>query len=264
MKLAARIEGIGLVGPGLAGWNASRAVLKGDVPYVSRATVLSAPDALPANERRRAGKSVKLSLAAGLEAAHAAGRSPRDLVAIFASSSGDGENCHSICEALASDDRSISPTRFHNSVHNAPSGYWGIATGAMRPADCIGAYDASFAAGLLEALTRLAADPSQPALVIAYDAPYPEPLNGARPIADSFAVALVLAAPGDAARGRSLTLDLVREAPEALADASFERMRRGIPAARALPLLMLLAREGAGETVIEYLDGLALRARIAP
>ncbi len=263
MKLAARIEGIGLVGPGLAGWSASRAILNGEVPYVPRATVLPAPEALPANERRRAGKSVKLSLAAGLEAARAAGRSPRDLVAIFASSSGDGENCHSICEALASDDRSISPTRFHNSVHNAPSGYWGIATGAMRPADCIGAYDASFAAGLLEALTRLAADPSQPALVIAYDAPYPEPLNGARPIADSFAVALALASPESATHGPGLTLELARESPEALADATFERMRCGIPAARALPLLMLLAREGGGATLIEYLDGLALRATIA-
>jgi Beta-ketoacyl synthase, N-terminal domain len=264
MKLAARIEGIGLVGPGLAGWIASREMLRGRVPYVSRPTDLPIPEALPANERRRAGKSVKLALAAGLEAARAAGRSPRDLVAIFASSSGDGENCHSICADLACDDRSISPTRFHNSVHNAPSGYWGIATGAMRPADCVAAYDASFGAGLLEAMTRLAADPSQPVLAIAYDSPYPEPLNGARPIADSFAVAIALASSASTTRGPTLTLELARELPEALSDETLERMRRGIPAARALPLLLLLAREAGGETVIEYLDGLALHARIEP
>mgnify|MGYP002075717815 CR=1 FL=1 len=34
---------------------------------------------------------------------------------------------------FASDDRLISPTRFHNSVHNAPSGYWSIAARSTRP-----------------------------------------------------------------------------------------------------------------------------------
>jgi hypothetical protein len=263
MKLAATIEGIGLVGPGLASWKEGREALAGRAVYVAKPTVLPVPEALPATERRRAGKSVKVSLAAGLEAAQHAGRSTRDLVAVFSSSSGDGDTCHSICETLASDDRLISPTRFHNSVHNAPAGYWGIATGAMGPADCLGAFDASFGAGLLEGLARLAADPSQPVLVIAYDSPYPEPLHGARPIDDSFAVALVLAAASGATRGLRLEVELGRAAPSAMQDASLERMRRGIPAARALPLLTLLAREAAGETVIEYLDAVTLLARVS-
>jgi hypothetical protein len=263
MKLAARIEGVGLVGPGLASWAAGRDALAGRAPYAAKPTILPAAESLPATERRRAGKSVKLSLAAGLEAAAQAGRAPRDLVAIFTSSSGDGENCHSICETLASDDRMISPTRFHNSVHNAPAGYWGIATGAMRPADCLAAFDASFGAGLLEALTRLAADPAQPVLVIAYDAPYPEPLNGVRPIADSFAVALVLAAPHDSTRGPLLEVDLRRAPAQSLDDAALERVRREIPSARALPLLVLLARDAPGEATLDYLDGLALHARIS-
>ena len=262
MKLAARVEGIGLVGPGLASWQQAREALTGHVAYVPRPTVLPVPEALPATERRRAGKSVKLSLAAGLEAARGADRSPRDLVAIFASSSGDGDTCHSICETLASDDRLISPTRFHNSVHNAPAGYWGIATGAMRPADCLGAYDASFGAGLLEALARLAADPSQPVLVISYDAPYPEPLHGARPIADSFAVALSLAAPASG-RGPLLEVEMGRGTPRAMDDASLEALRRAIPAARALPLLALLAGGDSGEAVIEYLDAVTLHVRVS-
>jgi hypothetical protein len=261
MKLAATIEGIGLVGPGLTGWEQAREVLAGRAAYSSRPTILPAPEALPATERRRAGKSVKVSLAAGLEAARDAGREPRDLVAIFASSSGDGENCHSICETLATDERLISPTRFHNSVHNAPAGYWGIATGCMRSADCLGAYDASFGAGLLEGLARLAADPAQPVLVIAYDAPYPEPLQGARPIADSLAVALVLSAAPSAGRGR-IEVELTRAAPSPMSDAAFEKLRRGIPAARSLPLLALLARGAPGEAVIEYLEGTSLHARV--
>jgi beta-ketoacyl synthase-like protein len=206
---------------------------------------------------------VKASLAAGLEAAGQSGRSPRDVVAIFSSSSGDGENCHSICETLASEDRLISPTRFHNSVHNAPAGYWGIATGSMRPADCLGAFDASFGAGLLEALVRLAADPSQPVLVIAYDAPYPQPLHGARPIDDTFAVAFMLSAPSAAAKGPRIEVELSRRLADTLDDAVLEKMRRGIPAARSLPLLRLLAARESGEAVIDYLEAVTLRAQVS-
>jgi len=63
MALVARVEGVGLVGPGLSGWEASRAILAGREPYTRAAAVIPAPDALPAVERRRAGKSVKLDLA---------------------------------------------------------------------------------------------------------------------------------------------------------------------------------------------------------
>ena len=40
-------------------------------------------------------------------------------------------------------------------MHNAASGYWGIATGATPAANALCAYDGSFAAGLLEALTQV-------------------------------------------------------------------------------------------------------------
>jgi hypothetical protein len=45
-------------------------------------------------------------------------------------------------------------------------------------------------------------------------------------------------------------------------DPALEAVRSGIPAARALPLLQILAR-GAGDAPIEYLDGAHLVARIA-
>ncbi|HSN20552.1 MAG TPA: beta-ketoacyl synthase chain length factor, partial [Usitatibacter sp.] len=197
------------------------------------------------------------------EAASAAGRDPARLAAVFASSSGDGENCHAICEVLASDDRQISPTRFHNSVHNAPAGYWGIATGATASADSMGAFDASFGAGLLEALARLAAEPQLPVVLVAYDAPYPEPLHATRPVPEPFAVAMVLAAPGEG-RGPAIGATFTDEAPQAMDDAGLERLRRAIPAARALPLLARLARGEPGAVTLEYLDGLRLRVEIRP
>jgi hypothetical protein len=263
MKLAARVEGVGLVGPGLPGWDGSRAILAGQQPYVSEATKIPAPEALPAVERRRAGKSVKLALAAGIAAAADAGREARELTAVFASSTGDGENLHAICEALASEDRLISPTRFHNSVHNAPSGYWGIATGATPPADSLAAFDASFGAGLVEALGRIATEPGRGVVLISYDAPYPQPLHATRPIPDGFAAALVLMAADASPRGMAIQVDTTRDAVSTMDDAALESVRASIPAARALPLLALLARGVAGRTVIEYLDGLSLDVRAA-
>ena len=35
---------------------------------------------------------------------------------------------------LAADPRELSPTRFHNSVHNAPAGYWTVAAHCHAPA----------------------------------------------------------------------------------------------------------------------------------
>ena len=263
MALAARVEGVSIIGPGLGGWESSRAILAGEKPYVPAPTAIPAPEALPATERRRAGKSVKLALAAGLAAVQAAGREARDLSAVFASSTGDGENLHAICEALASDDRLISPTRFHNSVHNAPSGYWGIATGATQPADSLAAFDASFGAGLLEALGRIAADPSRPVVLIAYDAPYPEPLHATRPIPDGFAVGLTLASIAGASHGRTIEVASSGERATAMHDAGLESLRRAIPAARALPLFALLAKDKPGHAMIEYLDSRALDVQVS-
>src|ERR1035437_11049086 len=122
---------MGLLGPGLTDWLTSQAVLSGQQPYQPHKPVLPSPALLPAAERRRSSAIVKLTLAAGLEAIKAAGLDAASLPSVFSASGGDGETCHVICEMLASDDRQISPTRFHNSVHHVAAGYWSIATGAM-------------------------------------------------------------------------------------------------------------------------------------
>lgn len=262
MKLSARIEGIGLVGPGIAGWREARSILAGGQRYEPQRTVIPTPDALPPVERRRAGKCVRMALAAGLAAAEDAGRAPKDMAAIFTSSTGDGEILHAICETLASEDRQISPTRFHNSVHNAPAGYWGIATGAMQPSDSLGAFDASFGAGLVEALGRLAADPTVPVLLIAYDAPYPEPLFSARPVPDSFGVGMVMSAVEGERGLATLSMETTSRPATRLDDAQLEAVRTAIPAARSLPLLALLAGQGSGEAVIGYLDDLSLAVEV--
>jgi hypothetical protein len=163
---------------------------------------------------------------------------------------------------LASAERQLSPTRFHNSVHNAAAGYWSIATGATPASNALCAYDASFAAGLLEALTQVAIERTA-VLLIAYDASYPEPLRTVRPIPDAFAVAMVLAPHvGPAALGK-IEAHLSGAPADTIAE-PLESLRRAIPAARSLPLLAQLARSGAGNAVLEYLDHAGLVVTVSP
>ena len=274
-KLTAHIEGMGLLGPGLDGWANSVAVLQGRSPYLRQSTVVPMPDGLPPAERRRLGLVVKLALSVGLQATSKAGVDPDALPAVFASSGGDGQNCHEICQALANDEKLISPTRFHNSVHNAAAGYWSIATRSKAASNALCAFDWSFAAGLLEAVTQVAVDRTR-VLLVAYDAPYPQPLFDKRPISEAFGVAFVLAPSGAPVGGlpgaTSMTADGIGRLTLRLDDAPADRMdnaelealRASIPAARALPLLQRLAAGGAGVVNIDYLDGRSLAVEVAP
>lgn len=260
---SAWIRSIGVLGPGIASWPECSAVLVGDRDYRPAPTVLTAPDLLPPAERRRAVRVVKLALGIGLEAVQAGGMDPQRLATVFSSSGGDGFNCHHICETLASDDRQISPTRFHNSVHNAAAGYWSIATGATAPSAVLCAGDGSFAAGLLDALTQVAID-REPCLLLAYDADYPEPLRAKRPIPDAFGVSLLLTPDGgDGCLGR-ISARLARAPADTLADPALEALRKSIPAARSLPLLHAIATRHAGCVVVDYLDHARLAVDFQP
>ncbi|MDP3585904.1 MAG: beta-ketoacyl synthase chain length factor [Thiobacillus sp.] len=261
VKLAAYLDGIGLVGPGLDNWLAARPILAGAVPYESRPLAVAAPQSLPPAERRRTGVAIKVALAVGQEACANGQLDARQLAAVFSSSGADNDNCDAICKVLASDDRSISPTRFHNSVHNAPAGYWGIASGAMTPATVLCAHDGSFGAGLLEAMTQVAIDRCG-TLLIAYDMPYPEPLHAKRPLPAAFGIALALMPERSAHSLARIELSLVDAESAALAEPELEALRRAIPAARGLPLLQAIACGAGGRVVLDYLAPLSLAVEI--
>jgi Beta-ketoacyl synthase, N-terminal domain len=261
------VEGIGLLGPGLSSWAQGRQRLDGSSPYQPGRCVLPLPMSLPAAERRRAGAVVRVSLAVGQEAVAASGLQAAALPSVFSSSSGDAINCHEICSALASGDRLISPTRFHNSVHNAAAGYWSISSGSMASSSVLCARDASFAAGLLEAMTQTVVEQTT-VLLVAYDTDYPEPMHSVRPVPDSFGVALVLS-PVRSERSIaqwSLTAAtcISGATPDRLDDGALEDVRQSIPAARCLPLLRSVALQNAGTVVLDYLAGLQLTVQVAP
>jgi hypothetical protein len=251
-RLSAYVEGVGLCGPGFAGWPSGARLLREPEAWQYQPTVVPALQCLPSAERRRTGTTVRLALTVGLEAVTHAGADASRLPAVFTSSGGDGQNCHEICEVLASADRQLSPTRFHNSVHNAAAGYWGIATGATAACNALCAYDASFAAGLLEAVTQLTIE-STAVLLVAYDAAYPEPMRAVRPLADAFAVALLLTphrTPRSLAR---LAVGLSSEVASVCPHPGLEQLRATIPAARSLPLLAQLACAASGSVSLDYL-----------
>jgi hypothetical protein len=263
MSIAAYVRGIGVLGPGLEGWPQARAILTADAVYESRPTVLPAPALLPAAERRRCGRVVKLVLGVAAEATREAEVDPQQLPSVFASSGGDGQNCHELCESLAVATPEVSPTRFTNSVHNAPAGYWSIATRAERESTVLGAFDASFGAGLLEALVQVSLERTA-LLLVAYDADYPQPLRAKRDIPDAFGAALVLEPEHSSHSLARIEAQLSAAAFEPMADAALERLRASIPAARSLPLLAALAGGARRSVVLEYLAPQNLRVRIEP
>lgn len=262
-RLSAYIDGVGAVGPGFDDWTALSAILAGSPSWQVTPTAIPAATALPPAERRRCGAIVKLSLAVGLQTAAAAGLEAAALPTVFAASGGDGTNCHEICQQLATEDRLISPTRFHNSVHNAAAGYWSIATGATAPSSVLCAHDGSFGAGLLEALAQVCCDDST-TLLIAADTPYPEPLRSARPIPHEFGIALALAPRRGQRSLARITVALHGGPGEQMADPQLEALRAAVPAARGLPLLAMLARTQSGGTVLDYLEGSRLAVTVEP
>jgi hypothetical protein len=263
MKL--HLDGVGLCTEGLPNWPAAREVLAGRSPYREAEIVMTASMLLPPAERRRTTDTVKLAMTVGSEAIAHAGLRAETVQSVFTSSGGDGKTITAILEVLASPLREVSPTRFHNSVHNAPAGYWSIATGCREASTSICAYDYSFAAGLLEAATRALAEQG-PILLVAYDVPYPAALAACRNIAAPFGAALVVSPRRTANTLADLSIEL-RQDPgaETLADdPMIEALRAGVPAARALPLLFALARGHGQEVILSHVANNGLAVRVTP
>jgi hypothetical protein len=263
MKLCGYIDGIGVLGPGLNDWPHAVEILHGRQPYRPVPTVLPVPAMLPPAERRRTGRVVKLALTVAMEAATRAGVDAAQVPSVFSSSGGDGHICHEICRALALPGREVSPTRFSNSVHNVAAGYWSIATGAMAQSNVLCAFDASYVAGLLDAMTQIAVD-RHAVLLVAYDTEYPPPLHAKRPIPDALGVAMLLTAERTARSVARIGVALTDETADKMPEPALETLRTAVPAGRSLPLLRLLATNTAGRVILDYLDVSRAAVQIDP
>jgi Beta-ketoacyl synthase, N-terminal domain len=253
------VGALALLAPGLEGWAAAREVLAGRRPYIAAPLVPPPPQSLPPAERRRTTATIRLAMAAAEASIAAAGAEAGRLASVFASSNGDGAVVGSILEALAGPTRVVSPTQFHNSVHNSPAAYWGIGSRSMGASTSFGCHDDTFAAGLLHAAAKAR---EAPVLFCAYDLPMPAPLAQVRQTAEPFAMAMVLTpskAPWSVA-----SLEVSFAAGEVPGSESPLPLQHANPIARSLPLLEALAREERATVHLPYLADSHLRIETTP
>ena len=264
------IAGIGICATGMATWAQAQTVLRSDVAQrVLDPLPRLSPDCLPPVERRRANATTRLAISAATQAIE--GMPPQEvaqLATVFSSSDGDGEVLAHMLAALAQAQVVLSPTLFHNSVFNAPAGYWSIGSHAHAASTTVSAGTASFAAGLKEAHGQVLAT-GAPVLYIAYDAPFPATLASFARSAEPFACALRLV-PLSASRGdgygrlEQARPDLEPKDPVIPPLAELCGFFAGNSAADALPLLVAIASRRRARLALVDLDGARLRLDYLP
>jgi hypothetical protein len=262
--LIVHIDGIGIWAPGIPDWAALIRVLESGESVQSDANARPSPSALPPTERRRAPEPVLIACEAAGQACAMAGRDPSTLACVFASTHGDLAITDAMCATLAADPRELSPTRFHNSVHNAPAGYWTVAAHCHAAATAISASEGSFAAGLLEAAIEVHAD-NESVLLSAYDIAARGPLAEVAPSTLPFAVAFVLSPTRGPRSLARLSLQTVqRSSASNDASTSLAPLMGNPMAAQSMPLLVTLGRRETAHVAIASGAGTALRIEVTP
>ena len=257
-SLSATVEGIGFWCNGLPDWSAARAFARG-AGLPDNAPARPSPQVLAPNERRRAPESVAVALEVALAACTDAQCDPATLASVFASTHGDLAITDYMCSTLVEDPRALSPTRFHNSVHNAAAGYWTIGNHCVRATTAISAFDASFAQGLLEALLQLAAG-APAVLLVGYDTASAGPLAPVSRSQGTLGGALVLSGAGHVGKPRLRVTLVDGNVPSARG--ALARLAVGNAMAPMLPLFDALAL-GDDAALLKAGPGRVLRVEIA-
>lgn len=200
------------------------------------------PGIIPARERRRAPQLVKMAVEVMQQACTMAGCEPDDVAVVFSSAMGDMEITDYMCKALAESPRLISPTRFHNSVHNAAPGYWSIATASHSPASAVSAHEFTASMALLEAAIQ-SAEEDLPVLVVTQELAAPVALAETCPSEQPFSAAFLLAPRGSGGAALcTLQLTVVQRACEWPAlPGSLQASLASNFGARLLPLMAAIA-----------------------
>lgn len=186
------IAGIGIWSPFFSNW---QAFCDGMNSGHWQADAQLRPGLIPARELRRSPQSVKMAVEVLSQACDMVKLDPSDMAVVFSSSMGDIQITDYLCRVLADTPGLVSPTRFHNSVHNATTGYWSIASQAHAPTNAVSAYAYTATMALFEAAVQ-AAEEDAPVLVVCQEMAAPEALHFACPSDHPFAMAMLLTKPG--------------------------------------------------------------------
>lgn len=258
------IAGIGAWMRGAPDWPSLREALRGSGGLIDNAPEKPAADVLPAAERRRAPDGVRLAVEVARQACAMADADPANLPCVFASTYGELAITDYVCETLARAPHELSPTRFHNSVLNAPAGYWTIAAGCTAASSAVTAHHRSFAAGLLEASAYACAE-GTPVLFASCDVASTGPLAEMTRTGIAFGMAIVLTPAPDG--GPRLQISLrpgLDDEPVAVALA-LQAVASDNPAnAHALALLAALAGRGKTDLCLPLSAGMSMDMEITP
>jgi hypothetical protein len=186
------LTGVGVWSESFSGWGQFCAVADGT--SVEADSKLQ-PELIPARERRRAPHFVKMAIEVMDQACTMAGIDRSSVATVFGSGMGDMQITDYMCRTLATMPRTISPTKFHNSVHNAATGYWSIATESHAPASAVSGYAHSSSIAMLEGATQ-AMEENIPVLVTVQEGAAPTPFKSIYDCDRPLAVSLLFTPPG--------------------------------------------------------------------
>lgn len=201
-ELHCKIVSIGTWGSHFEDWDALKSLLLGSDTPTDKLKGPK-PQVIPANERRRAPLPVRLAVESSWQATQEIDLDPNELTCVFVSGLGDTDLTDYMCKVLASENKELSPTKFHNSVHNAPAGYWTISTKSMGAANSIAGFEQSVSLTLMEALIQCEVEKT-PILVTLYDAPVSTVLRPLLENEEPFALSLVIVPQDHKANGIAL------------------------------------------------------------
>ena len=260
-----RVSGIGIWTHGITNW--AEFLQQQQAPAsISVPATAPAADIIPAREKRRVPLITRMAIEAGIQACRMAAIDPGLTTSVFSSCMGDTEVTDYMCRVLATPEKALSPTKFHNSVHNATSGYWSIFTQGHLSGGFAGAHLHSFATALIES-AALSITESKPTLLVMYDVANCNPMHDACPIDTPLAYALLIQPASDDANGRAITLSIHRDDPDTVQAPAlafgFDQPGHLNPAADGLSLLTALANTEARELAYAASDGSTLRLAVA-
>lgn len=246
--LSCKLLGYGAWGHGFENWSDLKNIINGKGANEAMAASPK-PEIIPANERRRAPLPVKLAVESSWQATQDAGIDPKELSCVFVSGLGDTQLTDYMCKVLATDEKQLSPTKFHNSVHNAAAGYWTISTSCMKAANSVAGYNQSVSLTLLEGITQCIADKS-PLLLTFFDAPVSLVLKSLLKNEASFSFSIVIAPNDSQYEGLQLETEIIQAESNwpalNIENDMLNTAYQNNPVARLLPLLEKIVKKDSG------------------
>jgi hypothetical protein len=244
-----QILGLGSWGPGFQNWSELQNILSGSAPTIEDAEQQKKtakgpkPEIIPANERRRAPLPVRLAIESSWQASQHANIAPEELPSVFVSGIGDTQLTDYMCKVLAGENKALSPTKFHNSVHNAAAGYWTISTGCMQAANSAAGFQESVSLALMEAILQCHLE-KRPTLLTFYDAPSSDVLIELLKNDSAFSASIVIGPAGTRAEAQNYQATVADDAsqwPELKSTQELERCYQNNPVAKILALMNSIA-----------------------